>query len=214
MLIHNPRTIQFAWLQSFVTTQEISFDVIKMHQVHGDRVVIVTDPKQVVGDADGIVTKLKDVSLSVQIADCGNIYAYDPISHIVGICHSGWRSTHLNIIKNMINSMKELWSEANNIYIYTWPSICPSCHQFAKQTEWLFDDKYYEEVRDSETSPEWRNWEKLLNLRAVWKDQLLDAGLFDEHIVISDLCTMCESDLPSFKRDGTSERMVGVIGMK
>jgi polyphenol oxidase len=60
------------------------------------------------GEADGMVTNIRNTILSVRIADCGNIYAYDAIAHVVGICHSGWRSTHLNIIHNMIKSMKKL----------------------------------------------------------------------------------------------------------
>ncbi len=199
MYLDNPRTTQFPRLQSYRTTDMVDILWSRMYQVHGDRVVVVYDPWQDIGEADGMVTQLSDLVLWVRVADCGNIYFYDPFADIVGICHAWWRGTALNIVHNTINTMLSLWSRVNNIYVYTGPAICAQCHQFTKQTEWLFDDKYYE----------W--W--LLNLRTVWKDQLLDAGVSHEHIVISDVCTMCESTLPSYKRDGTWGRMIGVIGM-
>ena len=172
----------------------------RMYQVHGDRVVVVSDPRQDIGEADGMVTQLSDVRLWTRIADCGNIYFYDPVVNMVAICHSWWRWTALNIVQNIINTMISLWSNIYNIHIYTWPSICSSCHQFTKQKEWLFDDKYYE------------NW--LLNLRTVWKDQFISEWLYNDHIIISDLCTMCDYNLPSYKRDGTGGRIVGIIGIK
>lgn len=108
MKIVNPRSEYFPELQSFVATEENSLSIIKMHQVHGDRVVMVTDPHQEIGEADGMVTIVKNVVLSVCVADCGNIYAYDPIAYTIGICHSGWRSTHLNIVSKMIQSLQKL----------------------------------------------------------------------------------------------------------
>lgn len=199
MKVYNPRTAQFPHLQSYRTTYMTDIVWPRMYQVHGDRVVVVSDPWQDIGEADGMVTQLSDVALWVRVADCGNMYFYDPVVDIVGICHSWWRWTALNILQKTINTMISLWSHAKNIHVYSWPAICAECHQFTKQTAWLFDDKYYE----------W--W--LLNLRSVWKDQFAEAGLHHNHIIISDLCTMCDPKLPSYKRDGTGGRIVGVIGI-
>lgn len=199
MKVYSPRTTQFPHLQSYWTTDKIDIVWPRMVQVHGDRVVVVDDPLQEIGEADGMVTKLSDVQLWTRTADCGNIYFYDPIGGIVGICHAGWRWTALNIITKVITTMQDLWSLLSNIYVYSGPAICAQCHQFTKQTAWLFDDKYYE----------W--W--LLNLRSIWRNQLWGAGIIQDHIIISDQCTSCDPDLPSYKRDGTGGRIVWVIGM-
>ncbi len=55
-----------------------------------------------------MVTTIKNIALQVRIADCGNIYAYDPIAQVIGVCHSGRQGTHKNIIANMIDTMKSL----------------------------------------------------------------------------------------------------------
>lgn len=54
-----------------------------MYQVHGDRVVTVSDARQEIGEADGMVTQLKNTILSVRTADCGNLYFYDPIEQVI-----------------------------------------------------------------------------------------------------------------------------------
>lgn len=171
-----------------------------MNQVHGNCIVVVNDIWQECEEADGMVTKLSDVPLAVRVADCGNISCYDPVARVIGICHAGRRGTVAGIVSHLIASMKLLWSDAQNIYVYAWPSICQSCHQFVKQTEDLFDDQYC--------------LDGLLDLRAVWRDQLLQAGCVPEHIVISPECTMCQSEFPSFKRNGTNERMIHIISMR
>jgi len=201
MYLPNPWMQQFPELESFATTIWSSYEVLSMDQVHGDRVVIITDSWQIIGEADGIVTRLENVSLSVHTADCGNIVAYDPFNRIIGVCHTGWRWTHLDIIKKLIESMLQLGSWADSIVVRWWPSLCPYCHQFRKQIEWLFDDRYYDE------------W-GLLHLHVIRKDQLLQSGISDQNIVLSDVCTMCSNYwLPSYKRDATDQRMVTIARM-
>ena len=105
MIIRNPREQHYPQLQSFVTSKFVEPSKPRMTQVHSNRVVVVTDLYQEIGDADGMVTHLQNLKLQVRIADCGNIYAYDPLEKVIGICHSGWQGTRLNIIHNMISEM-------------------------------------------------------------------------------------------------------------
>lgn len=200
MRISNPRSSVFPQLNSFLVIEEDFWERVKMNQVHAHHVAILTDPWQIVGDADGVVTQLKDLILSVRVADCGNLYFFDPLAEVIGICHAGWRGTAQGVVSETLIAMKKLWSQTQDIYVFAWPAICWSCHQFTKHTEGLFDDKYYEEG--------------MLNLRSVWKDQLLDWGVILDKIVISPMCTMCESEFHSFKRDGTEKRMIGTICLK
>ena len=103
MVIRNPREQHYPQLQSFVTSEFVEPSTPRMRQVHGNRVVVVTSQDQEIGEADGMVTTLMNVRLETRVADCGNIYAYDPVEKVIGVCHSGWQGTHLNIIHNMIS---------------------------------------------------------------------------------------------------------------
>ncbi len=55
-----------------------------------------------------MVTSLKNLELQVRVADCGNIYAYDPIGQVIGVCHSGRQGSRKNIINTMLQNMKYL----------------------------------------------------------------------------------------------------------
>ena len=80
----------------------------KMTQTHSTRVVVVTERTQDIGEADGMVTSLKNLELHVRVADCGNIYAYDPVAAVIGLCHSGWKGAQGNILTHMITAMTSL----------------------------------------------------------------------------------------------------------
>lgn len=109
MLIANPRSDVYPELVSFVTTDQRGDALIQLHQVHGDRVIILDNANnQGPYEADGLVTNRRQLPLRVSVADCGNIYAYDPVSQTIGIAHSGWRGTHKSIISNMIAAMTQL----------------------------------------------------------------------------------------------------------
>ena len=123
MIITNPRTEHYPQIHSFTSTEHRDAIGPRMKQVHGKRVVIVHSQHQEIGEADGMVTVLKNIQLQVRTSDCGNVYAYDPVAEMIGLCHSGRQGTSLNIIENMISSMMSLGSQAKNIRIRTGPCI-------------------------------------------------------------------------------------------
>lgn len=47
---------------------------------------------------DGFVTKRKDIAIFTFYADCLPIYIYDK-NDAIGIAHSGWKGTYLEIMK-------------------------------------------------------------------------------------------------------------------
>lgn len=190
MIITNPRSQQYTQLQSYVTSDYREYARPKMTQTHSDRVVVVTSSDQDIGEADGMVTSLYNSELHVRVADCGNIYYYDPVWWVIGICHSGWKWSHMNIIQNTINAMKSLWSLCQNILIRTGPCISWKNYQFWPEVKELFEDKYYE-LR-------WQYY--YLDLPKLHSDQLIWAWILAEHIVQSDICTFDTPELPSYKR--------------
>lgn len=192
MFITNPRSERFAWLQSYITSDVVQPAIPKMIQTHSDRVVIVISPTQEIWEADGMVTRLKNTELHVRVADCGNIYAYDPIAHVIGVCHTGRQGTHKNIIHNMIDTMMSLWSIPHDIRVWTGPCISWKNYQFWPEVRELFDEQYYEYIR----------WKYYLNLPLLHHDQLLSSWILSEHIIQSDICTFETLTLPSYRREG------------
>jgi copper oxidase (laccase) domain-containing protein len=137
-----------------------------------------------------MVTSLYNIELHVRVADCGNIYCYDPVWWVIGICHSGWKWSHMNIIQNTINAMKSLWSLGQNILIRTGPCVSWKNYQFWLEVKELFDEKYIFKMS------QWY----YLDLPKLHCDQLIWAWILAEHIIQSDICTFDTLELPSYRR--------------
>lgn len=174
-----------------------------MRQSHGDMVAIIDhyDPDYL-PQVDGLVTRLREVTLCVQVADCGNLYAYDPVAQIIAIAHSGWRGTRLNIIGTMIETMRWLWSSPSDILIRSWPAICSKCYIFWPEVVDLFDERYCHLGDDGQYR---------LDLPALRHDQALNAWILSDHYSSSLVCSYEDKQCYSYRRNQTSQRMIGSI---
>ena len=74
-------------------------------------------------NADGLVTNLKGIGLSILGADCAPILFYDDKSKTIGACHAGWRGAIDNIVEATIISMVKIGASRNNIIAVIGPTI-------------------------------------------------------------------------------------------
>ena len=186
-------------------TVPLGEEVQYMKQVHGDRVVIIDHADSFEPQADAMVTFLTDITLCVRVADCGNLYAYDPVAQLIGIAHSGWRGTRFNILGKMIETMRDFGSQASDIHIRSWPAICGQCYSFWPEIVDLFDAMYYHLGDDGQ---------QRLDLSAIRHDQALDAWILSEHYSSSPLCSYEDPQCYSYRRNQTSQRMIGSIRLQ
>ena len=100
-------------------------NIIRLHQIHSSDVIIVdkTNLDKNVYKADGLVTNVKNIGLSILGADCAPILFYDKVSKIIGACHAGWRGAINNIVENTILKMEEIGSKRKNITAIIGPTI-------------------------------------------------------------------------------------------
>ena len=108
--------------------------LIKLNQIHSSKVFVVNSKNEQINNikADGLVTKLKGIGLSVLGADCAPILFYDKISKIIGVCHAGWRGTINGIIESTITSMENLGAKRNNIISIIGPTIHKESYEIKK----------------------------------------------------------------------------------
>lgn len=93
-------------------------------QIHGDSILTAPLPDFPV-EADGIVTKLPGLCLGVYVADCGPVYAVDPVAGVIGLFHSGRKGTELGITSTGIRRMVELGSDPARMTVLLGPCIRP-----------------------------------------------------------------------------------------
>lgn len=143
-------------------------------------------------NTDGMVSNVKNICLSVQVADCVPVLLYDPVNQVIASLHAGWRGTVRKIAQEAISKMVQNYgSKAENIYAGLGPSNGPCCYEVG-------DDVYREArialgsikdiIKPAKQSGKYifDQWEA--NIR-----QLKDAGLKEEHIELAGICTQCNS---------------------
>lgn len=174
-------------------------------QVHGDRVVTINE-SGFVGEADGLITASADLTLAIQVADCGVLLLADRENGIIGALHSGWRGTVAGIAGVAIARMKELGSNPQNIEVFIGPCISGQVYEVGEEVASQFDERFV--LRKGFTKPH-------LAIRKALKQQLLDSGIPETNLEIDQRCTYLNPDLfHSYRRDGEkSGRMIGFIRM-
>lgn len=110
---------------------------VKNHQVHGDlvRPVTVEDIMPSPGapgvyEADGLVTDVPGLCLTIFSADCIPVLLYDPIKRVIAAAHAGWRGTALGIAARAAEKMQSDYGCApGDILAAIGPGISPCCFE-------------------------------------------------------------------------------------
>ena len=99
-----------------------------LRQVHGDRVVVVTEPGGGAGQrADAAVTDRPGCALAILTADCAPV-ALVASDGVVGVAHAGWRGLVDGVLERTVEQMHELG--ARDVRAVLGPCIRPGCYEF------------------------------------------------------------------------------------
>ena len=105
--------------------------------VHGADTVVVTGPvrgRRWVALADAMVTDQPDTPLVMRYADCTPILLYDPVQHVIGIAHAGWRGTVLGVASSAAKTMIQAFGcKPSNIQAGIGPAIGPDRYQVGEE---------------------------------------------------------------------------------
>ncbi len=182
--------------------------LIVPRQVHGADVGVMHDENQEGITADGLLTAVSGVTLSITIADCFPVFFYDPVKNVVGIAHCGWRGIVKNIVKNILDEFKGSFSSNHgDIYLGIGPGI-RSCH-FIIKDDIIEQFSDYKDFIKNEGDGSYK-----ADLEAIIIRQAREEGVI--HIESSGICTYCELDrFFSYRRDGPPKKvMMAYIGIR
>lgn len=192
--------------QRFFRTHNLPKDRLYLPLMkHGTDITVLeqykkTDPPV----ADGVVTPLSDVVLGITNADCFPIFAYDPIQHICGIAHAGWRGVVGNIAGNLILTMTAKFRcLKGDIHIGIGPGI-RKCHFEINAHALPHFIAYSEFVYGQEKKI-------FVALDEILRRQLLYAGVTNAHIELSQQCTYCLSEKYFSNRRGQPKKLETMI---
>ena len=184
--------------------------MVRAGQVHGTRVAVVeaSGCVSLFGATDALCTHRTDIALMLLGADCPlvAVYAQDPAANTraVGVAHAGWRGAFGNITAALVQTMQHHYAmNPADMTAAISPCICPACFE----VDIALGQRFTAEcpaaagaVFDDSDRPDKAH----IDLTAVIRRQLLDAGLPSARIASANVCTMESPHLHSYRRRGAA----------
>lgn len=163
-------------------------------QVHGNDVVIAQGPvrgRRWLALADGLVTDMPDVPLSMRFADCVPLLFFDPVQGVIGMAHAGWRGTVAGVGAKVVETMRTAYGcRPRDIEAVIGPSIGPDRYQVGEEVVEAVH-AYYGRL-DGLIRRDATDGSAFLDLWATNALDLQRAGL--EQIDIAGICTATRTD--------------------
>lgn len=106
-------------------------------QVHSADTVVVRGPvphRRWLARADGMVTDQSALPLAMRFADCTPILFYDPLKHVAGMAHAGWRGTVSGAAVSTLEAMCSAFgTRPQDVQAAIGPSIGPERYQVGEE---------------------------------------------------------------------------------
>lgn len=178
-------------------------DMVLSRQTHTTNIRIVTDADRGKGitrdrdytDIDGLITNVPGICLVTTYADCVPLYFLDPVKRIIALSHSGWRGTVGKIGKKTVELMqKHFGSDPADILAAVGPSVCMECYEVSSEVIDQFKEAF-DRVLWREMFYEKSNGKFQLDLWKANENIFLEAGISQDHIAMTNVCTHCNSEI-------------------
>lgn len=177
----------------------VGVPVVRMHQVHGDDVAVVTGPGDV-PRADALVTAVPGLALMTRAADCVPVLLADPAAGVVGAVHSGRAGVVASVATAAVEAMRGLGATA--VRAWVGPHVCGSCYEVPEAMR----QEVAALVPATGSTTSWGT--PALDLGAGVRAQLESVGVPVEEV---GACTLEDDSLWSHRRDPAAGRLAGVV---
>ncbi len=175
--------------------------LLSAKQIHAKRAFILKDPPsrdlEVTG-YDILITDQPGVGVLIKQADCQAIILFDSRRRVLALVHAGWRGLVAGVVEEALSLLpKEFDSRPEDLWAAISPSLGPCCAEF-RDYQKIFPPEFWSfQVKKD-----------YFDLPAITREKLLRGGLSKEKIFISGICTKCQPEFFSYRR----ERRTGRFG--
>ena len=199
-----------------------SSDIVCSQQTHTTNVRKVTALDKGKGvvcerdytDVDGLITNEKGIILATFYADCVPLFIVDPVHQAIGLSHSGWRGTVGKMGSVTLEAMHRAYgTKPEEVRAAIAPSICQRCYEVGEDVALAFEQAFPRE--DTKAAEYLARYQQdftqqdlddcLLYQKENGKYQpnlwyanfrvFRDAGVPDEQIEVTDVCTCCNPEV-------------------
>ncbi|KKS98575.1 MAG: hypothetical protein UV73_C0001G0096 [Candidatus Gottesmanbacteria bacterium GW2011_GWA2_43_14] len=176
-------------------------------QIHSGNISVASRKKYYEG-CDGIIAS-EGRSLIIRTADCLPLLFFSTGKKLIGAVHAGWRGLSAGILQNAVRKLKDLGADVSELQVAIGPHIRRCCYQVGSElienfTRKIPGVKFFEE----------RHQSFYLDLSVVAQRQLSDAGLSAGNMEDTAICTSCNPEYASFRRDKTLLRNFSIIQLE
>mgnify|MGYP002725587691 CR=1 FL=1 len=201
--------------EHFLSSNSLNInELVSAELVHGSKIAVVSKTKKKrdsdandwIQGVDGLVTSEAGILLSTTHADCLPIVLYDSKLRVIGQAHCGWRGLHAGIILELVSTFRhQRNSDIKEVRSWIGPSIGVECYEVSRSVADLFPSHFNSNIADKIH----------LDLVGFARSELVNLGITAENIVLSNICTSCDSSFSSFRRDGDEfNAMLLATGLK
>ena len=185
-------------------------DIVKTNQTHSNNVrrvdaKVETDKPDfaIYKETDGLMTDKSNLVLSTTNADCILLIFFDPVKKVIANVHSGWKGTLQRISITAVNEMQEKYGcNPSDIICCMCPSI-RKCHFEVDEDVYNLFAKGFSDLKELNDIIEKRENKWHIDTILINKIILKGAGLLEENIIDSGICSVCNKDLiHSFRAEG------------
>ncbi len=153
--------------------------------------------------ADGLFTTASDVGLMIKTADCQPVVMFDPVKRVIANIHCGWRGSVKGILPRAVLELGSVYGSCpEDIWAGIGPSLGPCCAEFKGWRkilpEWMADFQCKTDYFDF--------WQ-------ISKRQLVDSGIPEKQIYCAGICTVCNKDYFSYRREKDTGRFATVVAI-
>lgn len=195
--------------------------VVCAEQVHGNKVAVVTKSDAGSGSAafsgsipgtDALITNSPGIPLMLFFADCVPLFILDPVNKAIGLAHAGWKGTALKIGAETLRVMTDTFgTDPNQCIAAIGPSIEGCCYNVSQEVA----QRILEASGDERVVVNTNQDLSRINLKLANRSILVNAGIPETNIAVSDLCTACNPEhFFSYRRDGVTGRMAAVMMLR
>lgn len=194
--------------------------IITARQTHSTERCSIESEEQAQGppaDCDAMITRMTDVLLAVQTADCLPVLIADIKTRAMAAIHAGWRGTAGRITERTIADLMLVHGvNPRDCIAALGPAACAECYEVGEDVIARYKKEF----------GYWRNLlvnfkengKAHLDIRAANVQQLSFCGVSEDNIHVADYCTMHQNELFfSYRREGRGQpssagRSLSVIG--
>ena len=142
-------------------------------------------------DVDALITDCRNVPLVIHTADCVPVSLIDTKNRVIGCAHCGWRGTFGRLAEITLKAMQEKFStRPENVISLIGPCICQNCYEVSEDLFRDFEQKFGSNLYLKQSGNSY-----YIDLAGINKSVLNDAGVNENNIYVSDICTCCNTDL-------------------